>query len=102
MRTRLYRSILVIAVLLALAGILYVQYQNRRDLVAVTTSQQIASQQAQALATQVKSLGKIPVVKPEEIPAPIAGPQGAQGDPGVQGPIGPQGIPGPAGPMGPA
>jgi len=51
-----------------------------------------------ALASQVRGLGKVPVVNPETIP----GPQGIQGVRGVQGPIGPMGpagvgLPGPVG-----
>jgi hypothetical protein len=100
-RSRFLRPVLATAIILVAFGLLYLQYQTRRDLVEVTTSQQTASQQARALADQVKSLGKTPVVKPEEIPSPVEGPQGRQGDAGIQGPIGPQGIPGPMGPAGP-
>jgi hypothetical protein len=101
MRSRFLRPVLVVLILAVAFGLLYLQYQTRRDLIRVTTSQQTASQQASALANQVKSLGKVPVVQPEEIPTPIQGPQGRQGDPGIQGPIGPQGVPGPPGPVGP-
>jgi hypothetical protein len=100
-RAKILRPLLIVAILLAAFGLYYVQVQNRRALVAVTTSQQTASQQAKALANQVKSLGKVPVVNPAEIPTPIPGPQGAQGDPGNEGPIGPQGVPGSLGPVGP-
>lgn len=98
---RFFRPLLAAIILVAVALILYGQYLNRREIVRVTSSQQTASQQAQALAKQVQSLGKTPVVNPTEIPTPIPGPQGAQGDPGIQGPIGPQGVPGPPGPQGP-
>lgn len=101
MPRRFVRPVLVVAILTVGLVTAYGQYQTRRDLIAVTTSQQIAANQAQALENQVRGLGKTPVVRREDIPAPVQGPQGRQGDPGIQGPIGPQGVPGQPGPRGP-
>lgn len=88
------------------------QADDQSKLEKVSSSQQTASRQAQALEAQVRGLGKKPVVDRKDIPAPVsmpgpAGQRGERGDPGqigsigAMGPIGPQGLPGPRGIPGP-
>jgi len=54
--------------------------------------------QTRSLIDQVRSMGKKPVVRPEQVPG--IGPRGIQGVQGIQGLTGPPGPPGPVGPQG--
>jgi hypothetical protein len=73
-------------------------------LAASEARHQELANQAEALAQQVRGLGKRPVVEPrspaEIIPGP-EGPVGPIGPMGLQGPAGPTGTPGPVGETGP-